>query len=145
MSHARPADLNVLPYRPAYVRRRRRLRELRPLLLKGAVVGALVLGAALGFRASAAQTLTGTWASPGRCGVPLATVKVEPMAFSGEDFFCDFSSVARTGDTVRWRGTCTFGADPKEKATVTARLAKGQLSYRINADGWNGPLRRCGT
>lgn len=92
--------------------------------------------------ALAAQTIVGIWATPGKCGRPLSTIEVEPMGLSGEDFYCEFDTVSRTGDTVRWRGTCTFGADA-EKATVTARLAKGMLSYRMNQDGWNGPLQRC--
>jgi hypothetical protein len=90
----------------------------------------------------AAESLVGTWATPGRCGRPLSTVEVQPMGFSGEDFFCSFKTVERRGNTVRWRGPCTFGAD-REQATVTARLARGMLSYRINRDGWNGPLQRC--
>lgn len=114
-----------------------------PMLVKTAFIAMLVAGAAVIAGANAAQSIVGTWASPGKCGVPLATVVVEPMGLSGEDFFCDFTSVARTGDTVRWRGACTYGADAPEKSIVTARLSKGLLSYRINADGWNGPLRRC--
>lgn len=92
---------------------------------------------------SVVGNLLGTWATPGRCGRPLSTVSVGPLDFSGEDFFCDFKSVSRTGDTVRWRGACSFDAADKEKTTVTARLSGGMLSYRINKDGWNGPLQRC--
>lgn len=93
--------------------------------------------------ATAAETIVGTWATPGKCGRPLSTIVIEPMHISGEDFYCDFASVSRTGNTVRWRGTCTYGADAAEKTTVTARLARGMLSYRMNRDGWNGPLQRC--
>ena len=110
---------------------------LRPV---GACAVAIALGT--GAPAVAAESLVVTWATPGRCGRPLSTVVVEPMGFSGEDFFCDFGSVRRQGDTVRWRGHCTFGTD-REQAAVTARLAGGRLSYRINRDGWNGPLQRC--
>ncbi|MEP9352423.1 hypothetical protein ABLE93_02365 [Xanthobacter sp. KR7-65] len=92
--------------------------------------------------AAAAESIVGTWATPGRCGRPLSTIVVEPMGLSGEDFFCEFHSVSRAGDAVRWRGTCTYGVDA-EKTTVTARLAKGQLRYQMNRDGWNGPLQRC--
>ncbi len=99
---------------------------------------------ALARPAAAADSIVGTWATPGRCGRPLSTVVVEPMGFSGEDFTCDFDAVSRNGDQVRWRGTCDFGGEGgAEKATVTARLAKGMLRYRINTDGWNGPLERC--
>lgn len=113
-----------------------------PLLFNTAAIGALTGGVWLVVSANAAQPMVGTWASPGKCGAPLATVVVEPMALSGEDFFCEFGTVSRTGDTVRWRGVCTFGPD-EEKASVTARVARGALSYRFNTDGWNGPLRRC--
>ncbi len=117
--------------------------KVRPILVKTAFIAVLVGGVAAMAGANAAQSIVGTWATPGKCGAPLATIVVEPMGLSGEDFFCEFNSVARTGDTVRWRGTCTYGADTPEKTSVTARLAKGLLSYRMNADGWNGPLRRC--
>lgn len=94
--------------------------------------------------APAADSIVGTWATPGRCGRELSTVVVEPMGFSGEDFTCTFDSVARTGNEVRWRGTCDFGGEGgAEKVSVTARLDKGRLRYRINKDGWNGPLQRC--
>lgn len=92
--------------------------------------------------AAAAESLVGTWATPGKCGRPLSTVVVEPMGLAGEDFSCDFASVSRKGDTVRWRGACTFGVD-KENNLVTARLSKGRLSYRFDRQGWNGPLQRC--
>ena len=92
--------------------------------------------------AAATKSLVGTWATPGKCGRPLSTVVVEPMGLSGEDFSCDFASVSRKGDTVRWRGGCTFGVD-KENNVVTARLSKGRLSHRFDRQGWNGPLQRC--
>lgn len=95
-----------------------------------------------GLSARAQESIVGTWATPGRCGVPLSTIVVEPMSISGEDFFCDFKSVSRNGDVVNWRGRCTFGDTP-ETTAVTARLADGRLSYRMNRDGWNGPLQRC--
>ncbi|MGX5734426.1 hypothetical protein [Bosea thiooxidans] len=77
-----------------------------------------------------------------KCGRPLSTVVVEPMGLSGEDFSCDFTRVSRKGDTVRWRGACSFGVD-KETNVVTARLSKGMLRYRFDRQGWNGPLQRC--
>lgn len=111
------------------------------------LAGLLALAAeaiALAGPAGAADSIVGTWATPGRCGRPLSTVVIEPMGFSGEDFSCDFDTVSRTGDEVRWRGTCDFGAEGgAEAATVTARLTRGMLRYRINEDGWNGPLQRC--
>lgn len=115
---------------------------LRAVLLCAALLAALV-GAGWVIPVSAAESTVGTWATPGRCGRPLSTVVVYPMGFSGEDFSCDFKSVSRTGDTVRWRGACSFDAADEETTSVTARLAKGMLSYRMNTDGWNGPLQRC--
>ena len=108
----------------------------------GVCLPVLLFLAAVTTPASAAESLVGTWATPGKCGRPLSTVIVEPLGFSGEDFHCDFTSVARTGDTVRWRGTCTFGVDA-EKTGLTARLSGGKLSYRFDKQGWNGPLQRC--
>jgi len=89
------------------------------------------------------QSIVGTWATPGRCGVPLSTVVVEPMRFSGEDFNCDFDVVSRQGDTVRWQGRCRFGVDKPGQTRVTARLRGARLAYRIGKDGWSGPLERC--
>lgn len=108
--------------------------RLLPLILAAACPGA---------GASAAESIIGTWATPGKCGRPLSTIVVEPMHLSGEDFYCDFTSVSRNGDTVRWHGACTYGVDEAEKTVVTARLAKGMLRYQMNRDGWNGPLQRC--
>lgn len=111
---------------------------MRPLLL--IALGSLLAAPA----AEAAESIVGTWATPGRCGRPLSTVVVEPMGFSGEDFTCDFDAVSRTGNEVHWRGICDFGGEGgAEKVTVTARLANGGLRYRVNKDGWNGPLQRC--
>lgn len=101
-----------------------------------------LLSLSLAMPAVAAESIVGTWATPGKCGRPLSTVVVEPMGLSGEDFYCDFASVSRKGDTVHWRGACTFGVD-KEDNLVTARLAKGMLRYRFDRQGWNGPLQRC--
>ncbi len=109
-------------------------------MIRAAVAMLAVLGGASA--AGAAETIVGSWATPGKCGRPLSTIVVEPMGLSGEDFYCDFDAVSRSGDTIRWRGTCTFGID-EEKTAVTARLSRGKLSYRTNRDGWNGPLQRC--
>ncbi len=114
-------------------------------MIRAAVAMLAVLGGALAAGAAetiAGKTIVGSWATPGKCGRPLSTIVVEPMGLSGEDFYCDFDAVSRSGDTIRWRGTCTFGID-EEKTAVTARLSRGKLSYRINRDGWNGPLQRC--
>jgi len=114
----------------------------RAVFLCAALLAALA-GAGWIIPAFAAESVVGTWATPGRCGRPLSTVIVYPMGFSGEDFSCDFTTVSRAGNTVRWRGACSFDAADPEKTAVTVRLAKGMLSYRMNKDGWNGPLQRC--
>jgi hypothetical protein len=93
---------------------------------------------------TARESIVGVWATPGRCGMPLSTVTIEPRRFSGEDFTRNFSSVSRQGDAVRWQGLYVFGDDLPKLSSVTARLQGAGLSYRIGADGWNGPLQRCG-
>lgn len=108
---------------------------LRTVLTVAAVIA--------GFNAAmASQSIVGTWATPGKCGRPLSTIVIAPMSLSGEDFHCDFGKIVRKGDTVRWRGTCTFGVDTSTNL-VTAKLSGGKLRYQIDRDGWNGPLQRC--
>ena len=92
---------------------------------------------------SARDSIVGTWATPGGCGKPLSTIVIEPLAISGEDFFCRFTEVERRADTVAWSGRCTFGADDSKPSRVAARLEHKRLSYRIGKGGWNGPLQRC--
>jgi hypothetical protein len=90
------------------------------------------------------QTIVGTWAIRSRCTVPLSTIVIEPLALSGEDFYCKFDRVTRNGDTVRWTGRCNFSENGYEPSTVTAQLRGHGLYYRFQGMGWNGPFNRCG-
>lgn len=91
----------------------------------------------------AQRTIVGTWAIRSRCTVPLSTIAIEPLALSGEDFYCKFDRVTRSGDTVRWTGRCNFSENGYEPSTVTAQLRGRRLYYRFQGMGWNGPFDRC--
>lgn len=90
------------------------------------------------------QTIVGTWAIRSRCTAPLSTIVIEPLALSGEDFYCKFDGVTRNGDTVRWTGRCNFSENGYEPSTVAAQLRGRRLYYRFQGMGWNGPFNRCG-
>jgi hypothetical protein len=92
----------------------------------------------------AQQTIVGTWAIRLRCTVPLSTIVIEPLALSGEDFYCKFDKVRRNGDSVRWAGRCNFSENGYEPSAVTAQLRGRRLYYRFQGMGWNGPFDRCG-
>jgi hypothetical protein len=89
------------------------------------------------------QTIVGTWAIRSQSTVPLSTIVIEPLALSGEDFYCKFDRVTRNGDTVRWTGRCNFSENGYEPSTVTAQLRGRRLYYRFQGMGWNGPFNRC--
>jgi hypothetical protein len=93
--------------------------------------------------AHAQQSIVGGWAIKGQCARPLSKIDIEPRGLSGEDFYCEFDTVARKGDTVRWTGKCNFSENGYEKTNVTAQLRGRKLYYQINRLGWNGPFDRC--
>ena len=93
--------------------------------------------------AQAQQTIVGAWAIKGQCSRPLSKIDIEPKGLSGEDFYCSFDTVARSGDTVRWTGKCNFSENGYEKTAVMAQLRGQKLYYQINRLGWNGPFDRC--
>jgi len=94
--------------------------------------------------AQAQQTIVGKWAIRSKCAVPLSTIVIESMALSGEDFYCEFDKVTRSGNTVRWAGRCNFSENGYEPSIVTAQLRGPRLYYRFRSMGWNGPFNRCG-
>jgi hypothetical protein len=94
-------------------------------------------------QAQTQQTIVGTWAIRSRCSAPLSTIVIEPLALSGEDFYCEFDKVTRAGDTVRWTGKCNFSENGYEPSVVTAQLRGARLYYRFRSMGWNGPFNRC--
>jgi hypothetical protein len=93
--------------------------------------------------AEAQQTIVGKWAIRSKCAVPLSTIVIEPMALSGEDFYCKFDKVTRSGDTVQWNGRCNFSENGYEPSVVIAQLQGRKLRYRFKGMGWNGPFDRC--
>ena len=103
----------------------------------------LTLATILPSVAQAQQTIVGKWAIKSRCAAPLSTIVIEPMALSGEDFYCEFDKVARGGDTVRWIGKCNFSENGYEPSIVTAQLRGPRLYYRFQGMDWNGPFNRC--
>jgi hypothetical protein len=110
--------------------------------MRRAALLALML-AALAAQPAAAQSIVGKWAIGGKCATPLSVIVIGPMEFGGEDFYCDFSSVKRTGNTVHWRGRCNFSENGYEPTQVIARLSGDKLRYRFVGRGWNGPFVRC--
>jgi len=56
----------------------------------------------------------------------------------GEDFYCEFNKVTRSGDTVRWNGKCNFSENGYEPSTVTAQLRGGNciIAFRV----WAGTV-----
>lgn len=92
---------------------------------------------------AAAQSIVGKWAIGGKCATPLSIIIIGAKELSGEDFYCDFASVKRTGNTVAWRGRCNFSENGYEPVRVIARLSGNKLRYRFVGRGWNGPFVRC--
>lgn len=87
--------------------------------------------------------MVGKWAVGGKCEKPLSVVVIEPMGLSGEDFYCEFKSVRRAGNTVRWAGRCNFSENGYEPTKAVATLEGSRLRYRFVGLGWNGPFTRC--
>ena len=93
--------------------------------------------------AEAQQTIVGKWAIRSKCAVPLSTIVIEPLALTGEDFYCKFDKVTRSGGTVQWNGRCNFSENGYEPSAVIAQLRGRKLYYRFTGMGWNGPFDRC--
>jgi hypothetical protein len=91
------------------------------------------------------QTIVGKWSTiAGKCVRPVSLIQIAPKSLSGDDFFCDFSTVRRNGNVVVFTGQCTFGDDPPRTETVVARLTGQRLHYRFASErGENGPFIRC--
>ena len=118
---------------------------IRALLAFPIILPSAIILPSLGINvAQAQQTIVGKWAIRSKCAAPLSTIVVEPMALSGEDFYCDFDKVTRSGNTVRWTGKCNFSENGYEPSVVTAQLRGARLYYRFQGMGWNGPFNRCG-
>jgi len=90
----------------------------------------------------AAQTIVGKWHRvDASCRNAQATLSIKPMGVDASDWGCEFNDVRRVGDTVTWRGECSF---PEEvaSATVKASLVGQTLYFRID-DGETLKLERC--
>lgn len=100
-----------------------------------AAVFGLAAGAMVG--AAAAQQPRYYYPAPGYVVYrPAQTHRVD-----ASDWGCEFNDVRRVGDTVTWRGECSF---PEEvaSATVKASLVGQTLYFRID-DGEALKLERC--
>jgi hypothetical protein len=115
-----------------------------PIVVIRAALACLIVVPAMGAGvAQAQQTIVGKWAIRSKCGAPLSVIVIEPLGLSGEDFYCSFDTVRRSGDTVAWKGKCNFSENGDEPSAVTAQLRGQRLYYRFAGMGWNGPFNRC--
>lgn len=91
---------------------------------------------------AAGRTIVGDWSpNPRMCRPMDGALKIVPLGMAGDEFSCNFKSVARSGDVVTWRGSCGF-TDGTKAATVVAALSGETLSLRINGNDF-GSYRRC--
>jgi hypothetical protein len=107
--------------------------------------GSLLAGLAQPATGQTRETIVGKWSTvAGKCVRPTSLIEIGPKSLAGDDFFCDFRTVRRSGDVVTFAGQCTFGDDPPRAETVVARLAGQRLHYRfVSERGENGPFIRC--
>lgn len=107
--------------------------------------GSLLAGFTLPATGQTQQTIVGKWSTiAGKCVRPTSLIQIGPKSLTGDDFFCNFSTVRRNGNVVVFAGQCTFGDDPPKTETVVARLAGQRLHYRFASErGENGPFIRC--
>ena len=70
-------------------------------------------------------------------------IVVEARELHGEDFHCEFDSVARKGDRLNWRRQCNSSEGGYEPSAVTAEMRGRRLYYRFAGLGWNGPFDHC--
>ncbi len=107
--------------------------------------GSLLAGLTLPATGQTRQTIVGKWSTiAGKCVRPISLIQIGPKSLTGDDFFCDFRTVQRSGDVVTFSGECTFGNDPPRAETVVARFAEQRLHYRFaSSRGENGPFIRC--
>jgi len=110
-------------------------------LLLAASVFCLASGAAL---AQQPRSIVGHWyLEPSDCGMQFA-YKIEPMGIYQDELQCEFDSVSRSGNTVRWKGRCNNSNYDMVKETVVATETNGVLSLRFEIGGGTlGNLKRC--
>lgn len=90
------------------------------------------------------RTIVGYWLSvysDGEC--PARAISIQPMGIRfGENYWCEFTSVARSGATVAWNGRCNQGDDKIKPARVVATERGHELAISINGVAV-GPYARC--
>jgi hypothetical protein len=94
--------------------------------------------------ASENKTIVGHWKTErdGQCK-PQPDVSIQPMGILfGDDIYCEFTSVARSGETVKWNGACGPGDGDKKKAIVVATAQGGRLTITIDG-AVQGTYQRC--
>jgi hypothetical protein len=90
------------------------------------------------------KTIVGYWKTErnGQCE-PQPDVSIRPMSIGfGDDFWCEFTSVGRSGETVKWNGVCAQGDEEKKKASVVATAHGERLTIAIDG-AVQGTYRRC--
>jgi hypothetical protein len=89
------------------------------------------------------RSIVGDWAETrDGCASPMAGLtRIGSMSLSNDEFVCRFSSVARSGSTVTWKGTCDEGSGTRP-ATVSATESNGRLTVRANGTAWPS-MTRC--
>jgi hypothetical protein len=111
---------------------------------------ALATVAAVAFLAGSAvgnakpKSIVGEWAEQkSDCGTPYAWL-VGGKSLSNDVMMCEFKTVERDGEYVRFKGPCNDGSRSVDE-TVVAREQKGKLTIVFGRQGGNvGPLSFCG-
>jgi hypothetical protein len=114
-----------------------------------ATLGMVVLASSTAM-AETPRSIVGWWGYPGGNCLPIdGAVSIEPLALWGDDVRCDFTNVKRNGNTVTWKGKCSYGqgneaGDPADE-TVIATEADGKLNLDFGAIKASDelPLTRC--
>jgi hypothetical protein len=102
---------------------------------------AAIVAFACGCSAARAESVTGSW-SYRPCKVGRGAITVSATAISG-DINCTFASVRRSGNIVRWQGTCySPEGDARGPGEMVAVLRGGKLTLSGFGLG-AGPLTRC--
>ena len=97
------------------------------------------------------RTIVGVWRLVGRQCTPFeGAIQIKPLAIKEHEAGCDFKSVSRTGDVVRWVGLCSSELDSDEgrasamrTIVVTARAYGDMLTLQYGDGPESQPYVRC--
>ena len=97
------------------------------------------------------RTIVGTWRLVGRQCTPFeGAIEIRPLAIKEHEADCNFKSVSRVGDVVRWVGVCNSELDSDEgrasamrTIVVTARAYGDMLTLQYGDDPPTPPYVRC--